>query len=40
MVNVYTLGGQLLQTGVNRSEAVKQLPAGVYVIGKKKVIIR
>lgn len=40
MVNVYTLGGQLLQTGVNRSEAVKQLPAGVYVIGNKKVIIR
>lgn len=40
MVNVYTLGGQLLQTGVNCSEAVKQLPAGVYVIGKKKVIIR
>lgn len=40
MVNVYTLGGQLLQTGVSRSEAVKQLPAGIYVIGKKKVIIR
>ena len=40
MVNVYTLGGQLLQTGVNRSEAVKSLPAGIYVIGNKKVIIR
>ena len=39
-VNVYTLAGQLLQEGVSRSEAVKSLPAGIYVIGKKKVIIR
>ena len=39
-VNVYTLAGQLLQKGVNRSEAVKSLPAGVYMIGNKKVIVR
>ena len=26
--------------GVSRSEAVKSLPAGIYVIGNKKVIIR
>lgn len=39
-VNVYTLAGQLLQEGVSRSEAVKSLPAGIYVIGNKKVIIR
>ena len=39
-VNVYTLSGQLLQEGVSRSEAVKSLPAGIYVIGNKKVIIR
>ena len=39
-VNVYTLAGQLLQKGVSRSEAVKSLPAGIYVIGNKKVIIR
>ena len=31
---------QLLQEGVSRSEAVKSLPAGIYVIGNKKVIIR
>ena len=39
-VNVYTLAGQLVQKGVNKSEAVKALPAGVYVIGNKKVIVR
>ena len=39
-VNVYTLAGQLLQKGTSRSEAVKSLPAGIYVIGNKKVIIR
>ena len=39
-VNVYTLAGQLLQKNVSRSEAVKSLPAGIYVIGNKKVIIR
>lgn len=39
-VNVYTLAGQLLQEGVSRSEALKSLPAGIYVIGNKKVIIR
>lgn len=39
-VNVYTLAGQLLQEGVSRSEAVKSLAAGIYVIGNKKVIIR
>ena len=39
-VNVYTLAGQLLQKGVSRSEAVKSLPAGIYVIGNKKVIVR
>ena len=39
-VNVYTLAGQLLQEGVSRSEAMKSLPAGIYVIGNKKVIIR
>ncbi len=39
-VNVYTLAGQLLQKGVNRCEAVKNLPAGIYVIGNKKVIVK
>jgi hypothetical protein len=39
-VNVYTLAGQLLQKCVNRSEAVKNLPAGIYVIGNKKVIVK
>ena len=39
-VNVYTLAGQLIQKGVSRNEATKSLPAGVYVIGNKKVIVR
>lgn len=39
-VNVYTLAGQLLQKGVNKAEAVKTLPAGIYVIGNKKVVVK
>ena len=39
-VNVYTLAGQLIQKGVSRNEATKSLPAGVYVIGNKKVIVK
>ena len=36
-VDVYTLDGQLLRHGVKASEALRSLPAGVYVVGGKKV---
>jgi hypothetical protein len=38
--DVYTLSGQRLLKGVSTSEAVKQLPTGIYVIGNKKVIVK
>ena len=39
-VSVYTLAGQLLRSGVDRSRATIGLPAGVYVVGSKKVLVR
>ena len=39
-VDVYTLGGVRVRSGVKRSSAVKGLPPGLYVVGREKVIIR
>ena len=39
-VNVYNINGQLMRYGVNASEATKNLPAGVYIIGGKKVVVK
>ena len=39
-VSVYTLAGQLLRSGVDRSRATLGLPAGIYVVGGKKVLVR
>ena len=39
-VSVYTLAGQLLRSGVDRSRATIGLPAGIYVVGGKKVLVR
>jgi hypothetical protein len=39
-LNVYTLSGQLVRSGVDRSRATVGLPAGIYVVGGKKVLIR
>ena len=38
--DVYTLSGQLLRRGGKRQQTVEGLPAGVYVIGGKKVIVK
>ena len=38
--SVYSLSGQLLRRNVNRREALVGLPAGVYIIGGRKVMIR
>ena len=40
IVSVYTLSGQLLRRSVPRQQATRGLPAGVYVIDGKKVIIK
>ena len=39
-VSVYTLSGQLVRSGVDRSRATIGLPAGVYVVGGKKILVR
>ncbi len=39
-VDVYTLGGVRVRSGVARSSAAEGLPPGLYVVGREKVIIR
>ena len=39
-VNVYSIGGQILRTGVESRSATHGLPAGVYIIGGKKVLVK
>lgn len=39
-VNVYSLQGILLRTGVNAAEATRGLPAGLYIVGGRKVLVR
>ena len=39
-VSVYTLGGQCLRTAVKRDKATQDLPAGLYIIGGKKVMVK
>ncbi len=39
-VNVYSITGVLLRAGVDRSEAVSGLAPGLYIVGKRKVVVR
>ena len=39
-VDVYSIDGKLLRQGVKSSKAAKNLPAGVYVIGGQKVLVK
>lgn len=39
-VNVYDLSGRLVRAGVNAAEAADGLPAGFYIVGSKKVVVR
>jgi len=38
-VNVYTASGRLVRRAVSRSEALKGLPAGLYIVGGRKIVI-
>jgi hypothetical protein len=38
MVNVYSLTGILLRSNVARTDALKDLPKGIYIVGGKKVV--
>ncbi len=40
IVNVYTVSGLLVKTKVKRSEALKGLLEGIYVVGNEKMIVR
>lgn len=39
-VNVYTLTGQLVRANVAASEATEGLPAGIYLAGNRKVVVK
>lgn len=39
-VNVYTLSGVKVRGNVKETEAVKNLPSGLYIVGNKKVYIK
>ena len=39
-VNVYNIQGQLLRSNVERDQATQGLPAGIYIVGGKKVVVR
>lgn len=40
LVDVYNMQGMLLRSGVRRAEALRDLPAGIYIAGGKKVLVR
>lgn len=40
VVNVYTLTGVKVRANVKAENAVKNLPAGLYIIGSKKVLVK
>ncbi|MCR4614298.1 MAG: DUF4859 domain-containing protein [Bacteroidaceae bacterium] len=39
-VDVFTISGQKVKGGVQRLEATEGLPAGIYIVGGKKVMVR
>ncbi|WP_407402120.1 leucine-rich repeat protein [Sodaliphilus sp.] len=40
LVNVYNTAGQLVRRNANASEATRNLPAGLYLVGGKKVVVK
>lgn len=40
VVNVYTLAGVKVRSNVKAENAAKNLPAGLYIVGSKKVIVK
>ncbi|MDE7026175.1 MAG: choice-of-anchor D domain-containing protein [Paramuribaculum sp.] len=39
-VEVYNLQGILIKSGITKAEALKQLPAGLYIVGGQKVYVK
>ena len=40
VVNVYSINGQLVRKNVKTLNATKGLPAGIYVVGGQKMIVK
>ena len=39
-VNVYAIDGRLIRANVEKEKALLGLPKGIYVVGKKKYVVR
>jgi extracellular ribonuclease len=39
-VNVYSIDGRLLRANVQQEDALMGLPKGMYIVGKKKFVVR
>ena len=39
LVDVYTITGIKLRTQVRRSEVIRELPVGIYIVGREKIAI-
>lgn len=40
VVNVYNMQGRLMRAGVNAADATRELPAGIYIVGNLKVLVK
>ena len=40
LVNVYSIDGRLLRANVQQEDALMGLPKGMYIVGKKKFVVR
>ena len=40
IVDVYTIDGVLIKRNVKAAEATKNLAKGIYIVGKKKVLVK
>ena len=40
IVDVYTIDGVLIKRNVKAAEATRNLAKGIYIVGKKKVLVK
>jgi len=39
-VNVYSLSGRTVRRAVNRNDALRGLPAGLYIVDGQKIVVK